>query len=101
MLNYRFLILDKITWKIGNGNQDRFLFDSWGGYLVISKMENFEVSKQILENEFGSLVINYVDLGVDYPKVWRWKSFDNLNLPPKELFSLHKILVDRSISFFH
>ena len=55
MLTNRPFILNKVTWKIGRGV--RFQTDSWVGYLIISKIISIHLTRTILEERLGPLLM--------------------------------------------
>lgn len=98
MLECRNVIMEKLTWNLGMGEEALFWSNSWGGYRAIETLSNFSASKAMLESRWGKYVKDYIettngDLG------WKWKLVDIIDIPITEKVELARILSNRSITF--
>lgn len=50
MMGYRELIIERLTWNLGDGKDALFWDDSWGGFEVLSRSYNLDISKRVLES---------------------------------------------------
>lgn len=65
------MIIEHITWRLGNGEKANFWKDSWDGKPALSMREDIDLIKQVFEAMWGTKVKDYLVLeqcnGID---VW-------------------------------
>lgn len=77
----RFIIIDHISWHIGNGKSTKFWRDSWDGALALSN--NFSQDWiELVESKYGVFVEDYFEHNkeLDRKRVWKQISIGNLIL---------------------
>lgn len=98
ILDYRKLILDKISLDIANGSRVQFWSDSWGGYTTLDSIPISLKIKEVLSNFWGKYLRDYIDIPSGDPILgWRWKALDQAPLSRAEKRELRNISLERQI----
>lgn len=90
----RHVIMNHLSWRLGNGRRALFWTNSWGGHQSLSKMTVLGNYVERLQEDFGCKVVDYV---IFEPNViggqYKWKAVDTWPLPSEIKSTVERELV--------